>query len=82
MKKQTVADKIYRAYISHGSSLDPRERDILAKYYGFGEERRHSLEEIGQLYSISRERIRQVKHHAITKLNAKQDEKNKSRPVR
>lgn len=48
--------------------IGEREMDIIHRYYGFKSFYRHSLVEIGQVYDISRERVRQIKHHAIKKL--------------
>lgn len=67
-KQQTQAEKVYEAFIKNEKLLDDREKDILIKYYGFGPNTRHTLEEIAKGYKITRERVRQVKHYAIKKI--------------
>ncbi|TAL15588.1 sigma-70 family RNA polymerase sigma factor [bacterium] len=48
--------------------LRPREQEILELRYGFGEEEPMTLEEIGCLHNVTRERIRQIEKGAIRKL--------------
>jgi RNA polymerase primary sigma factor len=48
--------------------LSPREAKILRMRFGIGEEHEHSLEEIGQLFSLTRERIRQIESRALDRL--------------
>jgi RNA polymerase primary sigma factor len=76
--QKTAAEKVYETFISHESLLDEREKDILTKYYGFGSNTRHTLEEIGKHYKLSRERIRQIKHYAIKKISGDDGEKTNS----
>lgn len=47
------------------SSLSEREADIIRLHYGLGENAPMTLHEIGQLYEITRERVRQIKEFAI-----------------
>ena len=49
-------------------TLTPRESEILSLYFGIKEERSYTLEEIGQKFNLTRERIRQIKEKAIRKL--------------
>lgn len=65
---KTAAEKVYEAFNKNGGLLDEREKDILIKYYGFGENTRHTLEEIAKSYKLTRERIRQIKHYSIKKI--------------
>lgn len=48
--------------------LSDRERDILKLYYGLGLEKSLTLEEIGDKFKLTRERVRQIKEKAIRKL--------------
>jgi RNA polymerase primary sigma factor len=50
------------------NTLDKREREIIKLYFGLGTEKSHTLEEIGDKYELTRERVRQVKEKAIRKL--------------
>jgi RNA polymerase primary sigma factor len=49
-------------------SLGKRERDILELRFGLKDEETHTLEEIGRMYHLSRERIRQIEHKALRQL--------------
>jgi len=50
------------------STLSPRERDVLRLRYGLDDGRMKTLEEIGQIFSVTRERIRQIEAKALRKL--------------
>jgi RNA polymerase primary sigma factor len=49
-------------------TLSPRERDVLRLRYGLDDGRMKTLEEIGQLFNVTRERIRQIEAKALRKL--------------
>jgi len=51
--------------------LHPREAEITRLYFGIGREHPLSLEEIGQRFSLTRERVRQIKEKALRKLRQK-----------
>ncbi len=48
--------------------LKPREATVLQLYYGLGREKEMTLEEIGQIMGLTRERIRQIKEEAFEKI--------------
>jgi RNA polymerase primary sigma factor len=50
------------------SNLTDRETRILEMRYGLKDGREHTLEEVGQEFSVTRERIRQIELKAIRKL--------------
>jgi RNA polymerase primary sigma factor len=50
------------------SSLHPREEKILRMRFGIGEVRTFTLEEVGQSFNLTRERIRQIEIKALEKL--------------
>ncbi|NJL74101.1 MAG: RNA polymerase sigma factor RpoD/SigA [Saprospiraceae bacterium] len=50
------------------SVLSPREVQVLSSYYGLNGQKALSLEEIGDLYNLTRERVRQIKERAIRRL--------------
>ncbi len=50
------------------SMLTPREREVLSAYYGLNGQKPLTLEEIGELFGLTRERVRQVKERAIRRL--------------
>ncbi len=48
--------------------LDPREREILSMRFGVGDGVTHTLEEVGQKFGVTRERIRQIQAKALEKI--------------
>jgi RNA polymerase primary sigma factor len=51
-------------------TLSPREEKVIRLRFGIGCEREHTLEEIGQEYDVTRERIRQIEAKALRQLRA------------
>ena len=50
------------------AGLTPREELVLRKRFGIGQEHEHTLEEVGQSFDVTRERIRQIEAKALRKL--------------
>jgi RNA polymerase primary sigma factor len=50
------------------NTLSPKEERILRMRFGLGDETPHTLEEVGQIFGVSRERIRQIEAQALRKL--------------
>jgi RNA polymerase primary sigma factor len=50
------------------STLTPREERVLRMRFGIGEKYDHTLEEVGQDFSVTRERIRQIEAKSLRKL--------------
>ncbi len=61
---------VQRQVASALKTLTPREEAVLRKRFGIGEPSDHTLEEIGQDFSVTRERIRQIEAKALQKLRA------------
>ena len=49
-------------------TLTPREADVIRLYFGLGENYPMTLEEIGETFDLTRERVRQIKEKAIKRL--------------
>lgn len=49
-------------------SIEPREAEVLRMRFGIDTETEHTLEEVGQQYNVTRERIRQIEAKALRKL--------------
>ena len=49
-------------------TLTPREADVIRLYFGLGEKHAMTLEEIGETFDLTRERVRQIKEKAIRRL--------------
>ena len=55
--------------IEHSLSyLDEKERDVITLFFGLDTDESYTLEEIGEKYDLSRERVRQIKEKALSKL--------------
>lgn len=65
---QLLDDSLRKEIERSLSTLSPREADIIRLYYGLGGEPPYSLEEIGKLFNLTRERVRQIKEKAIKRL--------------
>lgn len=64
LMEQSLADEI-----SHGLSLlSPREVEILSVYFGLNGKQSHTLDEIGDMFGLTRERVRQIRERAIRRL--------------
>ena len=50
------------------ATLSPREERVLKMRFGIGERSNHTLEEVGQDFEVTRERIRQIEAKALRKL--------------
>ncbi len=59
-----LQDKIHKML----NTLSPKEERILRMRFGLGDETPHTLEEVGQMFGVSRERIRQIEAQALRKL--------------
>ncbi len=61
---ESLRNEIERAL----SSLTMREADVIRLYYGLSGSHAHSLEEIGEKFELTRERVRQIKEKAVRRL--------------
>ena len=50
------------------NTLTPREEKVLRMRFGIDEKKDHTLEEVGQEFDVTRERIRQIEAKALRKL--------------
>jgi RNA polymerase primary sigma factor len=66
---QSVIDSNLReSVISVLESLPQREAKVLEMRFGLSKEGEHTLEEVGQMFAVTRERIRQIESKALRKL--------------
>jgi RNA polymerase primary sigma factor len=64
-----LMEESLRVEVTHGLTiLSPREIDVLNCYYGLNGHKSLTLEEIAELYGLTRERVRQIKERAIRRL--------------
>ena len=65
----SAARKILKNYLNEIiSDLTPREQKILDMRFGLGDGVTHTLEEVGQVFSVTRERIRQIEAKALERI--------------
>jgi RNA polymerase primary sigma factor len=55
------------------STLSYRERRVLEMRYGLDGQQPRTLDEVGQIFNITRERVRQIENHSLKKLQALAD---------
>ena len=63
--KETTETELVRKMVQ---TLDPREKAILELRYGLSGDNEKTLEEVGQKFGVTRERIRQIQEMALAKL--------------
>ncbi|MDW8135550.1 MAG: sigma-70 family RNA polymerase sigma factor [Thermodesulfobacterium sp.] len=63
-RKKNVSEKIKKFL----ATLSPREEKIIRMRFGLGEYEGYTLEEIGYMFKVSRERIRQIEKKALAKM--------------
>ncbi|MBS3907441.1 MAG: RNA polymerase sigma factor RpoD [Syntrophaceae bacterium] len=64
----TISSNLVKQIQTVFSTLDKREEKILRMRFGIGEKHDHTLEEVGQEFKVTRERIRQIEEKALKKL--------------
>lgn len=57
------------------NDLTPREREILTMRFGLNDEIPHTLEEVGQKFNVTRERVRQIQQRALEKIKEHKESK-------
>ena len=66
---QSLMDNSLKKEIDRSlSTLDEREADVIRYFYGLCGKRQHTLDEIGNEFGLTRERVRQIKEKTIKKL--------------
>lgn len=72
-----IMEESLREEVKEGLSiLAPRELQVIASYYGLNGEPALNLEEIGERYNLTRERVRQIKERAIRRLRKSYNRNN------
>ena len=66
--EELTSDSLRREIEKALSTLTSREADVISLYFGINRERALTLEEIGERFGLTRERVRQIKEKAIRRL--------------
>ena len=66
--KQLLTDSLRKEIERALNTLSHREADVVRLYYGLNEKYPITLEEIGEAFNLTRERVRQIKEKAIKRL--------------
>ena len=65
---ELISDSLISEVARVLSTLDEREAEVIKLSFGIGTGQRATLEEIGERFDLTRERIRQIKENALRKL--------------
>ena len=65
-----MAESLSTEIIQSLRVLGEKERDVLTLFFGLADGQPHSLEEIGEKYALTRERVRQIKDKALARLRS------------
>jgi RNA polymerase primary sigma factor len=66
--KELLTDSLSKEIERALNTLTRREADIIRLYFGLNGKHTHTLEEIGEKFNLTRERVRQIKERAIKRL--------------
>jgi RNA polymerase primary sigma factor len=66
--ESVVSNSLEEQTVRALATLTPREEKVLRMRFGIGEKSDHTLEEVGQSFDVTRERIRQIEAKALRKL--------------
>ena len=72
LNKESLKEELETVF----KTLNKREEEIIKLYYGLEDGRMHTLAEISIQFGLTRERVRQIKERALTKLRHKSRSKN------
>ena len=67
-EKELLTDSLRKEIERALKTLTNREEDIINLYFGLAGRHQHSLEEIGEVFKLTRERVRQIKERALKRL--------------
>ena len=65
-----IRERLRHAIEASLTDLPPRERDVVRRYFGLGDEQATNLGEIARDLAVSRERVRQLKERGLSRLRA------------
>ena len=66
--KELLTDSLRKEIDRALNKLTRREADIVRLYFGLNDKRAHRLEEIGEVFNLTKERVRQIREKAIKRL--------------
>jgi len=66
--EEVIASRLREQTAAALEVLTPREKEILRRRFGVGDDATHTLAEAGREFNVTRERVRQIEAHALHKL--------------
>lgn len=66
--KELIGESLQMEIFRALATLTEREADVVKLFFGLGGKHPHSLEEIGEKFELTRERVRQIKEKAVRRL--------------
>ncbi|MBR3524026.1 MAG: sigma-70 family RNA polymerase sigma factor [Bacilli bacterium] len=75
-EQQVFSNELREDLVKAMNCLNAREKSVILLRYGFVDGKFHTLEEVGKVYHVTRERIRQIEAKALRKLRQKRDNKH------
>lgn len=73
------SDYIVKTYMEYLNKFELRERQVLLLRYGFTKKGEMTLEEVGKIFGVTRERVRQIENKAIQRLRSATEKALKKR---
>ena len=67
-EESVLKNSLRKEILSILGTLDEKEKEVVKPYFGIGVDTAYTLEEIGQKFNLTRERVRQIKEKAIKRL--------------
>ena len=67
-EKELIQESLQKEIERSLQTLTPREADVIRLYFGLNKKNALTLEEIGERFDLTRERVRQIKEKAIRRL--------------
>ena len=65
-----MTEKVLFARKNKGTALTPKEKEVICLRYGLRGHESHTLKDVGQIFELSRERIRQIEKNALRKMRS------------
>lgn len=72
--KRTLDRELRERLVAAMGALTPREKKVVRLRHGLGNRTRRTLKEVGRILKISRQRVQQIEHSALSKIRSRLEE--------